>query len=1173
MLKSGKKERNDDIDFLSNPWADTTMSSTVLDRLRSTLARCAEIEEKLTALSKRKDGKSSGGGSNTTSSSSSDLEAKASKLRTKLCESYCEVLLCDPDFALRRDVPSRLWKACFYNRINELRGRATKERGRMKKSIRRADKDAAGRHRQAVEDVERSLKKFLGEAMALYHYLISQYEQKLLNAVGGGDDDDDDDDEDGNGNGNGGSGKKASLSSGSTPVILSNSKSGRGLFDPNNDDVFAIARKEQESKKKKKNNNKKRKGQSDGSSDDDDNDNDDDDDVPAALVPILYKSLLFLGDLQRYAMEHEEATECYAKASRLAPGRGNPYNQLAVVAQVSEQSLQAHPLTAVALYWYCRSLLADEAFETSQSNMERLFVMNQKWVAENIAAGTDGGIVDTISGGGGGAGAGNDDASEVTEAASTSHMSRGSRSSNNRNRKAQLEANRAAKSAMSRKFLAQFVDVHYDIRNLTKAIEEAAAATAQAGVDDVPVSLTPMVSNSRKDQGQQQEGGAQNLDLGSFDFSALLQRISTLEASLSSLLTIAAFSDALLCKLVCINAYSYFKASSTTAGASSEEINAAELLSATMLLSFGATVGRQLDWNLSKIKKKKKKDGTDSRQQQQQLSVRLLSPFVVLCDLISQFYGGSGNGQADGVQAMMLPLGIRQGKYSSSKGCDEGIAAAFSKAQYDFWTQVAAVANTVRSMDAFTTLVNTTSACGMDDVALRAFPLPKEYGDFRGFAPFAGVFASYETSDYGLGSGKDAYLSAEKAVTVLDLSQSQSQTQSQGSASGQKSKESNKSSAEAHARVLHFLLFLKRHSIDPERGAPKMEEGQYLFEEKGKLASILDSSALNSIAEDDGDDDNVANLGSDNDDNDMDDDTDEEDVDASETTRASPSLAGGFGQSGGSSNLLQYKKGTDSGPALLVPTMFGAGDGNASGAAASTATDVPRIAQPQPSAMDAPSTVKPASSVASQPSLMSGVAHQQQHPHLHPHARQGMDGVVLEGINQQQPLQQQDTSSGPAPPGFASGAGLTGNAPPPPGMMQPSLFAQAPAGSGGGLSSTGLSFQEGSSSLNTVNPFVPMPSSNQNMNSIGSGNLLFPPPQSSLFGGASTGFGVTSMIGDAGAGNNGGDLVSSLLGPTGGIFGSVEDILNVSSEHDDEKNATGNLWSQHTSNPFAANIK
>ena len=227
--------------------------------------------------------------------------------------------------------------------------------------------------------------------------------------------------------------------------------------------------------------------------------------------------------------------------------------------------------------------------------------------------------------------------------------------------------------------------MHYDLRQLTKAIEaKAAAAAARAATDaEPPISLTPMMSNSRKDQ---EGGGPANMGLESFDLSALQKRISILlEGSLSSLLTIAAFSDALLCKLICINAYSYFKAGATVG--MSEEIdsdNAAELLSATFLLSFGATLGRQLDWNLSKMKKKKKKDG--NQQQQQQLNVRLLSPFVVLCDLISQFYGGCTS--VDG-ETMTLPLRLRQGKYK------EGIAAAaFSKAHFDFWTQVAAVANT-----------------------------------------------------------------------------------------------------------------------------------------------------------------------------------------------------------------------------------------------------------------------------------------------------------------------------------------------------------------------------------------------------------------------------------------------------------------------------------------------
>jgi len=1154
--------------------------AAVLERLRSTLRQCAELEERLAALNSSGGNINTSGGNSNSNATEASIEAKNQKLRTKLCEHYCDVLLTDPPFALRRDVPHRLWKGCFYQRISELRARATRERGRMRKCIKRSDRDGAARHRRAVQDVEASLAKFLGEATALYRFLISQYEAKLLRAVQeGGDDDDNNNDGDSNAGNNG-----------NAPVILSNSKSSRGLFDPNNDDVYAIARKErqdrQNNKKKNKKKNKKRKGgqsgmnttssSDDNSSDDDEEDDDNDEDktnanasansVPsAALVPILYRLFLFLGDLQRYALEHDDATSSYARASRLSPGQGNPYNQLAVVAQVSDQQgqkqqaqaqaqAQAHPLTAVALYWYCRSLLADEAFDTSESNMERLFVMNQRWVSEHIAAGTDGGIADAIAqqqrGGGGNLGLNNpaDDASEVTEAASMSAARGGSSSqrsggsSSNRNRKAQLEANRAAKSAMSRKYLAQFVDVQYDLRKLTKALEESAA-------------LTPVVSNSRKEDQQ-------------FDPSALLQRMATLDESLSSLLTIAAFSDALLCKLVCIGAYSYFKATAAAAAPTTDgRTNPAELLSATILLSFGATLGRQLDWNLTRLKKKKRKDGgndSNNRQQQQQLSIRLLSPFVVLCDIISQFYGGSD--QNDG-ESMVLPLGIRQGKYSS-KGCGEGIAAAFSKAQFDFWTQAAAVANTVRSMEAFTMLVNTTNdASGTDDETLRAFPLPKEYGDFRGFAPFTGVFALYEARDASRGSGKDAYLSAEKAVAVLDLRASQSQSQSQGSASGQQPKEGNNSSAEAHARVLHFLLFLKRHSIDPGRGTPKMEEGQFLFEERGKLTSILDSSTLNDIAEE-GDDDNMVHLGSDNEDNGMVDTavgTGVADAEASETTCASPSLAGGGGEGDGGANLLEYKKGADSGPALLVPTMFGVGD--AGGAAASTSNTAMTSAinaaaaasnaqsASQPRALGATSIVNPGSSVASQPSLMSGIPYPQQQSH----SRQGMDGVVLEGVIQHQ---QHHTNSGPPPPGFATGVG---DSVPPPGMIQQSLFPPTTSGGSGSLPSVTLSLQGGPSGLATANPFVPMPLDNQITNAMSSDNLLFPPPQSSLLGG----------VGGS-AGNNGGGLISSLPRPASGIFASYDDILNESSEHDSGKNATDETWGgwmQQTNNPFAANIQ
>ncbi len=44
-----------------------------------------------------------------------------------------------------------------------------------------------------------------------------------------------------------------------------------------------------------------------------------------------------------------------------------------------------------------------------------------------------------------------------------------------------------------------------------------------------------------------------------------------------------------------------------------------------------------------------------------------------------------------------------------------------------------------------------------------------------------------------------------------------------------------------------------------------------------------------------------------------------------------------------------------------------------------------------------------------------------------------------------------------------------------------------------------------------------------------------------------------------------------------GIFGSYDDILNLSLEHDDDKNPSdgnwGGGWTQRTNNPFATNIQ
>jgi len=101
------------------------------------------------------------------------------------------------------------------------------------------------------------------------------------------------------------------------------------------------------------------------------------------IVPNLHRLYIYLGDLHRYSQDYKNAEACYLKSSKLGPGRGNPYNQLAVVAQQNQtqEKEQGDCEACNALYWYARSLLASyEAFETSRSNMQRLFASNKAWL-------------------------------------------------------------------------------------------------------------------------------------------------------------------------------------------------------------------------------------------------------------------------------------------------------------------------------------------------------------------------------------------------------------------------------------------------------------------------------------------------------------------------------------------------------------------------------------------------------------------------------------------------------------------------------------------------------------------------------------------------------------------------------------------------------------------------
>lgn len=106
--------------------------------------------------------------------------------------------------------------------------------------------------------------------------------------------------------------------------------------------------------------------------------NSENDDYEHAVVAILYWSHLYMGDLLRYDESYKQAEEIYLKSSKLYPGNGNPFNQLAVVAQSQDS------LSAVALYYYARSMMATQAPSAmSDSNLKRLFISNAKWLDEH----------------------------------------------------------------------------------------------------------------------------------------------------------------------------------------------------------------------------------------------------------------------------------------------------------------------------------------------------------------------------------------------------------------------------------------------------------------------------------------------------------------------------------------------------------------------------------------------------------------------------------------------------------------------------------------------------------------------------------------------------------------------------------------------------------------------
>ncbi len=231
---------------------------------------------------------------------------------------------------------------------------------------------------------------------------------------------------------------------------------------------------------------------------------DDDDDLDSAkeehqdrfqaIVISLYRMNIHLGDLYRYSASFKLAEECYLLAAQLSPGTGNPYNQLAVVAQQSPDSM-----TALALYYYARSLMAtNEPFETSRTNLGRLFDANHRWITEHKR--------------------GNQDTAGIIVDMNHDGMTK----------KEQKEWMHKQRTAANRMSLARLVDLQW-------VFYRGVSLESNSYVDNTTDGKTPLDS--------------------------VIKEMSWLHETLTNLMEHASFSELLLCKLVVILAFSTLGAS------------------------------------------------------------------------------------------------------------------------------------------------------------------------------------------------------------------------------------------------------------------------------------------------------------------------------------------------------------------------------------------------------------------------------------------------------------------------------------------------------------------------------------------------------------------------------------------------------------------------------------
>ncbi len=719
--------------------------------LESKLDQIKKLESNLTSLTTTTNNKTTSTSPNTSSQSQQTRQTQINDIRLELCQTYSDILLSNLPYSYQSDVPNKLWRNCFYNKINDLRMILVKDKSRYKKLIQKAKSNPLiiGSSTNADEESELTslikqqekrchttqvaLTSFLKEAIVLYEYYVDQLHGMLLEYYADKQSQlsqqDDEDEED----------NKEDVE-----------KEEENQYPKNGNVIMKeIMNELNQNDKHEHDRNKitfsttgtttttpiKTSSQSSTTS-------------SQYIIPILYRIYIHLGDLYRYSNNYTLAEKVYRNASYLAPGKGNPYNQLAVCAQINDISNSAdsggnsntsgrnekkdansssstggngNPLPAVALYWYCRSLLAShEAFMTSKSNLERLFTSNKKWIEESTNSTTET-KKNVIS------------FADITKKNILDTTTTDSMNTNDEKEKKD-KSSRSAKSIAKRKFLCNFVHFH---GMLFSSLMKTSSSTST-----------------------------------SEDVSKLTKEMDNLVIEFKSIMeTNGLFGDAFLLKLVCINAFSVWngfeckKKIEKTNDKDEEEGRDDRVLDPTAIaliftLKFATQLCSDLVSALEKgiVKQEQKKEG-----EKMFGSIRFIGPVFLLFAFISNECN---------LQSILRKLGD-----DASKGL---VMEMMDKSVKDFWESVANVATIVAGNEALMTLIESEGDADIKE-------LPDDFHSLiRGYRPFLSL---------GMGEGsKRVYLTPEEAIDALELDQSQTQTQTQQSQPSQRS--SKKSSTQ-----------------------------------------------------------------------------------------------------------------------------------------------------------------------------------------------------------------------------------------------------------------------------------------------------------------------------------------------------------------------------------------